>query len=1031
MSRGIVEADPPRPATARRLAAGIALLVVVVGIPLWLVRYGGSPWTHLDPRAMWAGFGVHRSVDPGRVVGWVGHVALAVAWVAWGWSVVCLVVELRAWASGRAAARLPASRSLQWVAALLIGTTFAVGSVGRVPDPARAVAPAPSSSAVSAPIGRGTGSADGDTSTWSPAAGGPVDGDPFLGTTAGRKSVRAREDALLRPSGSPARASDRPFDGTASPVGPAHLPAFHTVTSRETLWSIAESRLGSARRWPEIAALNYGRPQADGRTLDGDHWVRTGWRLELPEAVDTTPIERPDEAVGSPGSGQPGHVVGGQAPPDVPGPQGASVTHLQASPVLAAVGDAVLLTGDPGGPSESHRPGPGLPTPPATPLGAGVVGAGLAGMVDRLRRVQQRHRGDGSRIRMPGPELRAFEQRVRCGDGADTLRSAESAVRMLHDPDAGHGGMGAAAPPIVGIIVGEDLVRIVLAAGHGPDRDVNETTMADGSPVLTVTRTELARWAADHAGIRRAYPVPTLVTVGRGADGSVVMVHPEGVGALVVRGEQPEVDGVARALALELATSRWSGQFELVLVGFGVELAGFDHVSSVDDVDALTTDLIRRRLRVESRLAERNLESATAARCTDPGGGWEPLVVICGPRVPVEDAQSLLELGGDGRSGIAVVAVASRGSGPLGRARTVLTGPDRNGALLEYLGQLVEPQRIDPEDVADARALLDAAGIDARAPVADGILEGSAGRSGEAGTVAFVGRDPSPAVRSPVEPEVPRGPTPTVVAGVADHPPPLPAEPTYPAYRSSAGTSPTTEVEVRVLGPVDVLGAARTFTRAWALELVVYLAVHPQGASNETWATALWPDRVMAPSSLHSTVSVARRALGTSRGGDDHLPRSHGRLRLASSVGTDWGRFLELSRTNDVDQWRGALELVRGRPFEGLRSADWSILDGTAPAIESAVVDLSGRLSGACLRTGDARGAEWAARRGLLVSPYDERLYRMLMRAADAAGNPGGVESAMSELMRVVADEIEPVESVHPSTLALYRSLTRRRIPVA
>jgi hypothetical protein len=153
-------------------------------------------------------------------------------------------------------------------------------------------------------------------------------------------------------------------------------------------------------------------------------------------------------------------------------------------------------------------------------------------------------------------------------------------------------------------------------------------------------------------------------------------------------------------------------------------------------------------------------------------------------------------------------------------------------------------------------------------------------------------------------------------------------------------------------------------------------------------------------------------------------------LALASSVGTDWDRFLALSETDDPVQWRQALELVRGRPFEGLRSTDWAILDGTAPAIESAIVDLSGRFAGACLRSGDPRRAEWSARRGLLVSPYDERLYRMLLRAADAAGNPSGVEAVMAELVRVVADEIEPVESVHPSTLALYRSLSRRRAQV-
>jgi len=71
---------------------------------------------------------------------------------------------------------------------------------------------------------------------------------------------------------------------------------------------------------------------------------------------------------------------------------------------------------------------------------------------------------------------------------------------------------------------------------------------------------------------------------------------------------------------------------------------------------------------------------------------------------------------------------------------------------------------------------------------------------------------------------------------------------------------------------------------------------------------------------------------------------------------------------------------------------------------------------------------EWAARRGLLVSPYDERLYRMLLRAADLAGNPAGVEAVMAELVRVVADEADPLASVHPSTLALYRSLSRRPV---
>ena len=212
------------------------------------------------------------------------------------------------------------------------------------------------------------------------------------------------------------------------------------------------------------------------------------------------------------------------------------------------------------------------------------------------------------------------------------------------------------------------------------------------------------------------------------------------------------------------------------------------------------------------------------------------------------------------------------------------------------------------------------------------------------------------------------------------------------------------EVEVAVLGPIEIRGVLRSFTRAWAQELVVYLAMHPKGVTNEAWATALWPDRLMAPSSLHSTASVARRALGQSRDGQDHLPRSHGRLCLAPTVGTDWDRFVALCEGDTPKSWRAALELVRGRRFEGLRASDWPVLEGIAPAIEATVVDVSGRLAGASLRSGDPGGSEWAARKGLLVSPYDERLYRMLMRSADVAGNPAGVEAAMAELVRLVAD---------------------------
>ena len=248
------------------------------------------------------------------------------------------------------------------------------------------------------------------------------------------------------------------------------------------------------------------------------------------------------------------------------------------------------------------------------------------------------------------------------------------------------------------------------------------------------------------------------------------------------------------------------------------------------------------------------------------------------------------------------------------------------------------------------------------------------------------------------------------------------------------------QVLVRVLGPVDVVGAARRFSRAWTLDLVVYLAMHPRGVAGDAWPAALWPDRLAAEPTRHSTVSAARRALGRDATGRDHLPRSRGCLRLGPSVTSDWALFQAWASVEGPAgpaAWRRALELVRGRPFEGLRAGDWPVLEGVEALVQDAVVQVAVRLARYLLGCGDGHGAELAVRRGLAASPYDERLYRLLLEAADRQGNPGGVEAAMDELIVVVGGgrcrtrpsgpvDPEALAWVHPDTVATYRSLSRR-----
>jgi len=256
-------------------------------------------------------------------------------------------------------------------------------------------------------------------------------------------------------------------------------------------------------------------------------------------------------------------------------------------------------------------------------------------------------------------------------------------------------------------------------------------------------------------------------------------------------------------------------------------------------------------------------------------------------------------------------------------------------------------------------------------------------------------------------------------------------EPAQPASKlrsigaATAPSSPNAPLEIAVLGNVQVNGAAESFRyRRRLTELVAFLAMHPEGASTDAFATALWPEKRVPLQTLANRLSETRKALGLASDGHPRL-RKQGRRHLIVEAVTDWDRFKDLSsKARDPDSWRSALALVRGRPFDGLDRGEWAQLQGFAAAIEAAVVEVACRLGENALE-GDQPGlAHWAALQGLLVSPWDERLYRLSMRAADGLGNRGGVEAALRALASALELEGDPLLGIHPETSALYRRLT-------
>jgi hypothetical protein len=213
-------------------------------------------------------------------------------------------------------------------------------------------------------------------------------------------------------------------------------------------------------------------------------------------------------------------------------------------------------------------------------------------------------------------------------------------------------------------------------------------------------------------------------------------------------------------------------------------------------------------------------------------------------------------------------------------------------------------------------------------------------------------------------------------------------------------------VEVAVLGPVLVRGAAGPFRRSAARDLVVYLAFHRRGVRHAEWSMALWPERPVSLSTAHSTSSDARRALGCDGEGRLHLPRGV-ELRLGDAVTTDVEHFGSLATEDDPDQILRAMRLIRGPLFSGLHRADWAIFDGTHANIEALVV-----------RTA-LRGADAFVRLALLM-------------ATAAQGNRVRLHSAMAQLRTLAGDlacppartaPLTPSDSLHPATTALYRDL--------
>lgn len=508
------------------------------------------------------------------------------------------------------------------------------------------------------------------------------------------------------------------------------------------------------------------------------------------------------------------------------------------------------------------------------------------------------------------------------------------------------------------------------------------------APGSAADRSGLWLLRKDGTAIDSLPPTPRVLAAGRRAglvtlwtrDGIRCLFDVTAAGSIGIDGPPVAAGSALSELVVELGSRRWSDLEEVYLVGFGRELHGLDGIHFLAEVrDAL--ELLR--------TADRH---GSPSRC-----------LVVAPALPGSgdrgNLASLIALAGQIESTSVVCCEPSLA------VRTVWRLAARGETLhLELRHPLGSVVLFDPRDDREPRPLsheqADTPADEeerARQPGADASEDADApARAAYADPLARRFSDgPFVMAKAPVHEQVP---------------------------------DRREEVEIMVLGMVDVVGTDEPVHRRPRLtELLVYLAFHREGLLRDSFGAALWPERRISSQTIANRLHEARRALGTSRNGRSRLGRVRGQLRLGDDVVTDWERFEELTSDGSGPQsWRLALSLVRGRPFLGLAHAEWTVLEGHVAAMERAIVETALALGDYFLSADNPPAADWAAQQALLASPWDERLYRLLMRSAEAAGNRGAIDAALRSLASVLELSGDPLLGVHPTTARLYRSLTGR-----
>ena len=643
--------------TLKGLGALLVLLLLMVGIPAALILFAGNPIPTM-PELQQALTGV----DFGGTF-LLGTILPLIGWGFWASFVFSVLVEARAALNNVTAPQLAGLRPQQALAGALVAAVLAIGA--GTPATAMTAQPSTNGSSISTQL----------------------------------------EDTQLE-------------DAPSQPTDQADARQY-TIQTGDTLWGVAEQKLGDGSRWSELAEGLKNRPQADGTTMSDPSLIYVGWTVELPGDQTASSGQRTaptDQATDQPD-------VASEAPASESAPateQAPASEQAPATPPASVPGEVVPQSEreQSPAPDQEASPVPGAafvvaPDQPASDraeaetaqpeqvewstlggIGA-FAAAGLLGVLGARRAMQRRRRRPGQQVPMPEAEHAQIEAQLKVVAEADQADELDVVQRWLARWAQQS---GTTLPELFLVRVSAQEIALYLM---GPAQlPAPFVAAAEDGTVWT-----LQSGAIELDADLPSAPWPGLVTVGQDDTDAQVLLDLERLGTLGIEGDPQLAPQVLDAMAVELATAAWSENVQVTLVGVAPGLAsvvGGDRVRQIDDLDHLIRLLQGKAEDTRAALTEQGAANLDEAKSMSAEGDWAPEIVLLGLHPDQDQARQINELAAAiPHLGIAAVTT----SNPLD-AQWVLTLEDERNADLQPTGQHLRPQLVTPEETEQITQVL-------------------------------------------------------------------------------------------------------------------------------------------------------------------------------------------------------------------------------------------------------------------------------------------------------------------------------------